>query len=141
MLVLEFIFRALPHIFRAKSIQPPPKNGPYTYEDIQSVSQSDTRLLWLSVAAAAAAAAETRRYIRPALQLTASIQSSAPPSVANSLLSSLSAGCVCCRSLCSDCDVVTASVAAAHPYTCWTQSARLTGRAHATQPRHVLTTR
>ena len=25
MLVLEFIFRALPHIFRAKSIQPPPK--------------------------------------------------------------------------------------------------------------------
>ena len=25
MLVLEFIFRALPHIFRAKSIQPPPE--------------------------------------------------------------------------------------------------------------------
>ena len=31
MLVLEFIFRALPHIFRAKSIQPPAKNGPYAY--------------------------------------------------------------------------------------------------------------
>jgi len=33
MLALEFIFRALPHIFRAKSIQPPPKNGPYAYGD------------------------------------------------------------------------------------------------------------
>jgi len=32
MLVLEFIFRALPHIFRAKSIQPhPSKNGRYAY--------------------------------------------------------------------------------------------------------------
>jgi len=31
MLVLEFIFRALPHIFRTKSIQPPSKNVPYTY--------------------------------------------------------------------------------------------------------------
>ena len=32
MLVLEFIFLALPHIFRAKSIQPAPKNGPYAYD-------------------------------------------------------------------------------------------------------------
>ena len=31
MLVLEFIFRALTHIFRAKSIQPPSKNGLYAY--------------------------------------------------------------------------------------------------------------
>jgi len=31
MLVLEFIFRALPHIFQAKAIQLPSKNGPYAY--------------------------------------------------------------------------------------------------------------
>jgi len=31
MSVLEFIFRALPHIFRAKLIQPPSKNAPYAY--------------------------------------------------------------------------------------------------------------
>jgi len=34
MLVLEFISRALSHIFRAKSIQPPPKNGLYAYGTI-----------------------------------------------------------------------------------------------------------
>jgi len=38
MLVLEFIFRALLHIFRAKSIQPPPKNGPYAYDIRPSMS-------------------------------------------------------------------------------------------------------
>jgi len=32
-----FIFRALPHIFGAKSIQPPPKNGPYAYVHIASL--------------------------------------------------------------------------------------------------------
>jgi len=32
MLVLEFILRVLPHIFRENSIKPPPaKNGPYAY--------------------------------------------------------------------------------------------------------------
>jgi len=40
MLVLEFIFRALPHIFRAKSIQSPSKNGPYAYGDANSCMTS-----------------------------------------------------------------------------------------------------
>jgi len=39
LLVLEFIFRALPHIFRAKSTQPPSKNGPYAYATVRWLPQ------------------------------------------------------------------------------------------------------
>ena len=44
MLVLEFIFLALPHIFRVKSIQPPLQKWPYAY-DRHSVITGKQQLL------------------------------------------------------------------------------------------------
>ena len=41
-----FIFRALPHIFRAKSIQPPSKNGSYAYGDTRLNKTSQWRNQW-----------------------------------------------------------------------------------------------